>query len=418
MKKSAIWFITAVSILTLIFELGTRNCEAFFVGFGSAGAAEQVITKGQELGLIPKAQSETTPAGPIQYKNAEMVWQKTWDGGVDEMCMDLAIDNTGNVYVVGLKNNDCLIIKYNSDGNTIWQSTWDGGIDDEGWGIAVDLSGNVYVTGYSYNGADYDLATIKYNSGGNTEWQKIWNAGGNDRGYGVTVDSSGNIYVTGNSTGGGNDFLLVKYDSSGNTTLQKVWGTGNNEKGYDIAVDLSGNIYIAGQLFNGTDYDYAVIKCDSSGNVLWQKSYDGGNNDYGYGIAVDSSGRVYMNGMSFDAIGTDYIATIKYDSNGDTIWQKRILSGGAMDPRKWGIALDNTGNAYVAADRLIDGSREFFTVKYDSNGDTVWQKSYGHATRDDVGNGITVDSSGNVYVAGYFYNGSNDDVMVVKYRQY
>jgi len=62
---------------------------------------------------------------------------------------------------------------------------------------------------------------------------------------------------------------------------------------------------------------------------------------------------------------------------------------------------------------------DILAIKYNSNADVVWQKTY-DSGRDDFGFGIAVDSSGNVYVSGYSYSGGIDyyDYLTIKYRQY
>ena len=71
---------------------------AFFFGFGSAPAAEQVIKKGQEEGKIPKTPDggETTS---IPTRGLEVVWQKAYGSGNYDDGRDIAVDDTGNVYV-------------------------------------------------------------------------------------------------------------------------------------------------------------------------------------------------------------------------------------------------------------------------------------------------------------------------------
>ena len=249
----------------------TCSSYAFFVGFGSAGGVEQVIKKGQEEGKIPKVPDtgETAPAGPVQYTNAETVWQKLWDGGNDDCGYGIALDRanggSGNVYVIGTSlngaNHDYLTIKYNSSGDTIWEKAYNGGNDDWGQGIAVDSSGNVYVTGYSWNGANDDYLTIKYNSQGESVWVRQWDGGIDDSSYGIAVDSSGNAYVTGQSNNGANyDCITIKYNSKGDSVWLKQWDSGRDDYGYGIAVDSSGNVYVTGQSSNGANSDYLTIK--------------------------------------------------------------------------------------------------------------------------------------------------------------
>ena len=69
-------------------------------------------------------------------------------------------------------------------------------------------------------------------------------------------------------------------------------------------------------------------------------------------------------------------------------------------------------------DRNYHGDPDSYTVKYSPDGDLLWENTYaGSATGTDYGYALTLDPSGNVYVAG-FGNGTNPatfDIFVLKY---
>jgi hypothetical protein len=58
---------------------------------------------------------------------------------------------------------------------------------------------------------------------------------------------------------------------------------------------------------------------------------------------------------------------------------------------------------------------DYLTIKYDANGNIVWSKIY-DGGKDDKCIGIAVDPSGNVYVTGQSFIGSNYDCLTIKYR--
>ncbi|MCX6565714.1 MAG: SBBP repeat-containing protein [Candidatus Aminicenantes bacterium] len=82
--------------------------------------------------------------------------------------------------------------------------------------------------------------------------------------------------------------------------------------------------------------------------------------------------------------------------------------GGAKYDYPSGIALDPAGNIYVVGDSQVSwgspirpfaGDHEAFVAKLNADGDLQWSTFLGGAGFD-MGNGLAVDSSGNVYVAG------------------
>ncbi|MBS1518118.1 MAG: SBBP repeat-containing protein [Bacteroidetes bacterium] len=150
----------------------------------------------------------------------------------------------------------------------------------------------------------------------------------------------------------------------------------------------------------------------------WAKRYNasGNGNDEAYKTAIDNSGNVYVTGRSFlSASNFDY-ATIKYNSNGDQLWIKRYDGAGGIDEAS-SIAVDNSGNVYVSGKSQGGASNnDFVTIKYNSNGDQLWLRSYnGPGNGVDNATAMYVDAAGNVYVTGLSWGGLNFDIATVKY---
>ena len=216
----------------------------------------------------------------LAYDSAgQQQWIARYDGpGQDsDIAEAIALDQSGNVYVTGFSvgsagDYDYATIKYDSAGQQQWVARYDG--PGNSWDLAVDIavdqSGNVFVTGESIGTAlpDYDYATIKYDSAGQQQWVARYNGpgNGNDEATALALDGAGNVYVTGASTNpedGSYDYVTIRYDPAGGE--QWVFRYKGRGDSYDIArgiaVDCSDNVYVTGNSVGlGTGSDYVTIK--------------------------------------------------------------------------------------------------------------------------------------------------------------
>ena len=144
---------------------------------------------------------------------------------------------------------------------------------------------------------------------------------------------------------------------------------GSSDEAHAIAVDKNGNVYVAGWSI-GSDYaDYATIKYAPNGDTLWVRQYNGPGNsfDAAYDLAVDDSGNIYVTGRSSGSGSFLDFATIRYESNGDTAWVKRYNGPGNSNDYVYALAVDGSGNVYVAGGSEGSGSsRDYATIKYSS----------------------------------------------------
>jgi hypothetical protein len=141
----------------------------------------------------------------------------------------------------------------------------------------------------------------------------------------------------------------------------------------------------------------------------------------GHGIAVDSSGNAYVTGYFAGTVNfvSNYLSSNGYDDifvaklSSSGVWQWAVKAGGSNYDYGEGIAVDSSGNVYVTGG--FGGTATFgstsltsseyrddiFVAKLSNIGAWQWAVKAGGSS-DDRGRGIAVDSSGNAYVTGYF----------------
>ena len=200
----------------------------------------------------------------------------------------------------------------------------------------------------------------------------------------------------------------------------RTWGGVDGDYGHAVAVDSSDNMYLAGitNSFGEGYSDMVLVKYDSSGVQQWNRTWGGSDFDDGYAIAVDSSGNVYLAGNTYGfGAGNSDLVLVKYDSSGMQQWN-RTWGGSDFDYGD-GIAVDSSGNVYLAGSTksFAVGSSDMVLVKYDSSGVQQWNRTWGGSSGDS-GNAVAVDSLDNVYVVGgtSSFGDIYGDMVLVKYN--
>ncbi|WP_337040969.1 SBBP repeat-containing protein [Emticicia sp. 17c] len=331
--------------------------------------------------------------------------------------------------------------------------------------MAIDNAGNIYVIG-SYKGTstfgantissngDYDIFVAKYDKNGILKWVKSGGGTGEDFGYGICVDGSGNVYITGKykltatfgalttTTAAASSMFIVKYDNNGNEQWVKSTTPGGTITlsqifPQDIAIDSNGDLYITGGFYGTVNFgsftrstapgssNAFITKCDSSGEFQWVQTLVSLFQQTGYNIAVDSNNNVYVTGTFADNIvfgsiskrsyqSTNDIFLAKYNSNGVAQWVQS--AGGSGYDTGTAVYVDDDNQVYVAghyegtatfgtsSKTAVDGS-DIFLAKYDVDGSLLWVQSAGGSSHDRA-LGIAVDGNKNVYLTGYFSGSS------------
>jgi hypothetical protein len=261
----------------------------------------------------------------------------------------------------------------------------------------------------------------------------------------VATDADGDVYVTGYSSGsfayqaqGGRDAIVTRHNASGGLVWSRQLGSRGDEHARGIAVDARQNVYIGGSTthalydtYHGGPADGFLARYDSEGTRQWIAMIGTAGEDHVNAVAVDSQGSVYAAGSTSGSLGGPHQGGLdawvaKYGSDGAPRWLRQLGGPGAESANA--LTVDSHGNVYIAGSTstglsgpFAGGASDAFLAKYDGAGTLEWVTELG-TEGEDIAQALAADRHGNLFVAGsttgslgYLHQGGVD-AWVARYR--
>ena len=323
-----------------------------------------------------------------------------------------------------------------------------GSNDDEANDIINTSDGGFMVIGSSTSsdgliqnkmGLESDIILMKFDSDKSIEWVKNYGGSKDDRGQSV-VEVSGIGYALlgysmsndgdASNNEGFHDNWVILIDSKGDIIWEKSYGFSGHDHAYNIIKTKDGNLFFNGFLDVtasrglgstkkvGKSIKHGVgefwcHKIDLGGNILWRKYFGGTNNDRSYDSVETSDGDFLIVGSSesndidiSSPKGSYDIWVIKLSSNGDLLWERSY--GGSKYETANSIIQSADKKIHILGSTLSNdknisfqmGSSDFWLLTIDSDGNLLSEQTFG-GSNFDKGKKIEIDSKDNLWLTGY-----------------
>jgi len=302
-------------------------------------------------------------------------------------------------------------------------STLGGTKNESGQSVVATSDGGFAVLGYSQSmdgdllnksNISYDFWLIKYNFNGEQEWQKVYGGSSDDRGYDIILSNDNNMVIFGSSksadgdvssNAGSNDFWIAKISNFGAIIWEKSLGYSGSDNGYSVIQTIDNGYLLLGVLdvtasdgegnnrissYRHAGGDYWAVKLDANGVLEWSRYFGGNFTDTSYAACQTQGGDYIIIGSSdsndidvSNNKGTYDFWIIKISSEGNLIWEKSY--GGSEIDEALDITPTTDGNFIVCGNtrsnnidvNLNNGAADIWILKITPNGEILWEKTYG-----------------------------------------
>lgn len=195
---------------------------------------------------------------------------------------------------------------------------------------------------------------------------------------------------------------VMKVDVHGVPQWAQTYSVGSYSWATNVEVHPMGGYVVEGRYFNDIDWRYEtfLMRLDNFGNQTWLQTFSEANVAC-KGFLTADGGYVAVNYFDNNSI-QDTIVVIKTNASGNTDWVKKYPNVGTGIERLPHSIIQTANNEYV-----IEGYKDIgfggntFLWRLDSNGDSLWQQTYGTQTSQPEYIGKVIEKAGgNLVVVG------------------
>jgi hypothetical protein len=320
----------------------------------------------------------------------DSLWSRTFGGPLADdassfvQTADGGYVLAGYTYSFGAGNEDFWMVKTNGNGDSVWSRTFGG----PGWEGANTLQqtsdGGFILAGFtnSFGGGGYNLWLVRTDAFGNSSWSRSFGGPGWDGANCVLQTADGYILAgLTNSYGAGDfDFWLLKTNANGDSVWSRTFGGPLYEDIFSIQPTTGGGYILAGRTlsYGAGNYDAYLVKTNSSGDSVWTRHFGGTGFETATAIQQTADGGYIFAGITSSyGAGNEDFWLLKTNSNGDSVWSRTF--GGPSWDRAYSLQKTADGG-YILAGRTDSygaGQGDVWLVKTNANGDSLWNRTFG-----------------------------------------
>ncbi|MFH1010680.1 MAG: T9SS type A sorting domain-containing protein [bacterium] len=162
--------------------------------------------------------------------------------------------------------------------------------------------------------------------------------------------------------------------------------------------------------------DFWLVKTDANGDSLWSRTFGGSDDDVCTSVQQTTDGGYILGGMtmSYGAGECDFWL-VKTDANGDSLWSRTF--GGSSNDICWSVQQTTDGGYILGGGTNSYGAGEcdFWLVKTDAGGTQLWDTTFGGSSND-VCLSVQQTPGGGYILGGYTgsYGAGSEDFWLVK----
>lgn len=321
-------------------------------------------------------------------------------------------------------NYDMYVLKTDAKGRQQWQKNYGNDKMEIGWSI-LELAN----TGYLLHGSttrdstNDDIFLLRLDTAGNTIWQKTYGNDKYERTTQLLQTSDNNYLLIGqrNIDKTNIDSYILKIDTAGKLIWEKTFGGNRMERTYYGAETVKGDLVITGSIlpYNNNKADILIMKLTANGELKWMKSYGEENvHDiaHSFGLNKDKKAFTLTGYIESSQAGFHDGLVMQLDEDGNVLLQKRHHTG--EDLRLMHAEQTSDGGFVATGFTRKDITKDLHDavlLRFTSEGETEWMKTFGTPGKDDQGYWIIADAGGGFTLTGYTHSfGQNGDLWIIK----